>query len=155
MTDTAAMPIADEPIAACTLYRFFDAAGGLLYVGITNRGRRRVHEHSKTKDWWHRVDHATFEHFRTRLAALDAEARAITDEGPEHNIARPSPAADHPILGGRPDILEALGAQLKRNGYDLTAQELIAALKDGEIDPDELDGIAPNLIDMIMRHLRR
>ena len=69
-----------------TLYRFHDASGGLLYVGITGRSVRRWCEHAATKPWWNDVAKVTVEHFTDRPAAINAEARAIKQERPAHNV---------------------------------------------------------------------
>ena len=44
-----AMEVGDETPTA--LYRFFDTAGALLYVGITDAVKRRFAEHSAQKPW--------------------------------------------------------------------------------------------------------
>jgi hypothetical protein len=69
-----------------TLYRFFDADGDLLYVGITHMETMRWRQHSKTKDWWREVTTIKVAHFDTRDEALAAEAKAIRQERPRHNI---------------------------------------------------------------------
>ncbi len=69
-----------------TLYRFFDAANRLLYVGIAGNPGRRFSEHGKDKGWWTNVARSTMEHFATRDAALTAERAAIIDEKPVHNV---------------------------------------------------------------------
>lgn len=69
-----------------TLYRYYDAEGRLLYVGISNDAMRRMGQHS-AKDWatqvrsWHPVT------FGTRAEAEAAERHAIRTERPVHNIA--------------------------------------------------------------------
>jgi hypothetical protein len=70
-----------------TLYRYFDSAGRLIYVGITDDAGRRGHQHAATARWWHLIASATFEHFGTREEAELAERRAIVDEQPVYNIA--------------------------------------------------------------------
>ena len=72
---------------ATSLYRFYDAAGVLLYVGITRRGWHRFDEHSASKDWWSQVVTTRVEHFPTRDQARKAELVAIASESPQHNIA--------------------------------------------------------------------
>jgi hypothetical protein len=69
-----------------TLYRFYDGAGRLLYVGITMRLPVRFEEHEKQQPWWHDAVGATFEHFPDRAAAERAEAPAIHLEQPLHNV---------------------------------------------------------------------
>lgn len=70
------------------LYRFFDSAGALLYVGITSSPSARFAMHSKKSQWWKDVDHArtTVEHHESRTLAAAAELAAIKSEGPRWNI---------------------------------------------------------------------
>lgn len=69
-----------------TLYRAYDKAGQLLYVGVSCRGIRRFDEHAK-RPWWQTVAAIKVEHFHDRKAAFDAESLAITAEAPVHNRA--------------------------------------------------------------------
>jgi hypothetical protein len=80
------------------LYRFFDSAGALLYVGITASPSTRFTLHSKKSPWWKYVDHArtAVEYHETRILAAAAELAAIKSEGPKWNIAGVSG------MGGRP-----------------------------------------------------
>lgn len=88
------------------VYRFYDDAGELLYVGLTNNPNRRFSEHADTKAWWHEVDETEIEWFTTRFEAEAAESVAIWQEEPRYNIVslirlrnRPKPAerADQPV----------------------------------------------------------
>jgi predicted GIY-YIG superfamily endonuclease len=69
------------------LYRFFDADGKLLYVGVTGDLRTRFAQHASVKSWWSDVARKTVAWHATRARALAAEAEAIAAEEPEHNIA--------------------------------------------------------------------
>ena len=73
-----------------TLYRAFDGAGDLLYVGISLRPLRRLAEHSKSAPWSHLVARIDLENFNSRADALAAERRAILRERPLRNIAHSS-----------------------------------------------------------------
>lgn len=68
-----------------TLYRFFDQAGALLYVGVAANPLARLNQHAIEKLWIDDVSTITLEHFDTRRAALDAEHAAIRIERPRHN----------------------------------------------------------------------
>ncbi|GHJ55660.1 hypothetical protein Nm8I071_49670 [Nonomuraea sp. TT08I-71] len=68
------------------LYRFFDRADVLLYVGITADLPQRMGGHRGEKPWWSQVTRVNVEHFATRKAALAAETIAIKDEKPLYNI---------------------------------------------------------------------
>lgn len=70
-----------------TLYRLFDAAGDLLYVGIAGNPGRRFEQHKKDKPWWGEVASIRLEHFLERRAAEIAEMKAIKGEDPRYNIA--------------------------------------------------------------------
>lgn len=67
------------------LYRHFDGAGILLYVGVTFRIAKRVQEHAKAALWWSEVATITIERFPSKEAASQAEARAVRTERPKHN----------------------------------------------------------------------
>lgn len=82
--------------SATTLYRFYDADGRLLYVGITEQGAMRWRAHRKDKDWWTDVVTTTTEHFATRAEAAAAEVAAIKSEGPLYNVAHNGPGNDSP-----------------------------------------------------------
>lgn len=82
---------------AVSLYRFYDSAGQLLYIGITNRVPRRLDEHGDDKPWFLNVARVEIEHHADRYAALAAEKTAIKSERPKYNVVhnrggRPAPA---------------------------------------------------------------
>jgi predicted GIY-YIG superfamily endonuclease len=71
-----------------TLYRVFDAADSLMYVGISSRRNlRRLAEHEHGKPWWTEARRVSLQHFPTREDAAEAERDAIRDERPKYNIA--------------------------------------------------------------------
>lgn len=74
--------MSNEPTA---LYRLYDAAGTLLYVGITNAPERRWKQHADTKSWWSDVDRKTVEWLASRAEADIAEEEAIKTEKPLYN----------------------------------------------------------------------
>lgn len=67
------------------LYRYFDADGNLLYVGIAKDPDKRRREHERTSQWLHLATERTVEWYDDRDSALAAERRAIRDERPIHN----------------------------------------------------------------------
>lgn len=79
----SAAALANKPHA---LYRFYDRADVLLYVGISVNLPTRINKHRATKQWWAEIDHITIEHFPTRPEVLAAETQAIKDEQPLYNI---------------------------------------------------------------------
>lgn len=78
------------------LYRFFDDAGQLLYVGITNDPPRRMSQHADSKPWWPQVRGMTVDWYDTRAMVAAAERRAIRVENPLNNIQH---KPDVPRLG--------------------------------------------------------
>ena len=79
------------------LYRFYGDGFTLLYIGITSGLVDRFEAHMKGKDWWQDVRHIDIARYDTRALALEAEAKAIRDEGPAYNVqhgtASPKPHA--------------------------------------------------------------
>jgi predicted GIY-YIG superfamily endonuclease len=69
-----------------SLYRFFNSAGDLLYIGITNRVPRRLDQHGDDKPWYLEVADVKVEHHPNRHAALAAEKTAIKTERPKYNV---------------------------------------------------------------------
>lgn len=68
------------------VYRIYDATGALLYVGVAKTFGRRWEQHSSSQPWWPHVHRQTVEWFPTRVEAEFAEATAIRDERPLHNV---------------------------------------------------------------------
>jgi predicted GIY-YIG superfamily endonuclease len=92
-----------------TLYRFYDAAGRLLYVGIAGNPGRRFNEHSRDKAWWSQVARSSMEHFATREEALWAEEVAIKVEQPAYNVVHnrsPRQLDDEATTGDEIDWME-------------------------------------------------
>lgn len=69
-----------------SVYRFFDEAGALLYVGVSKSLPNRLMQHDRDKPWWRDVVRVEVEHFASRTEALEAEADAIMAEMPFWNI---------------------------------------------------------------------
>ena len=75
-----------RPVA---LYRWYDAADQLLYVGISWILMERTVAHANTQPWWPEIALCRVEWFPTRREAAAAERRAIAEEKPRHNRLRP------------------------------------------------------------------
>jgi DNA-binding XRE family transcriptional regulator len=69
-----------------TLYRFYDAADRLLYVGISDRPQMRTAEHRRRAPWWDQAVRSTLERFASRADAAQAETSAICSESPVFNL---------------------------------------------------------------------
>lgn len=67
------------------LYRLYDEAGTLLYIGISHQPEVRFEQHAKLKNWWPQVTRREVQWFDDRPTAAAAEAAAIRSEDPEHN----------------------------------------------------------------------
>lgn len=68
------------------LYRFFDAEGDLLYVGITWNPYRRWQRHANKAAWFGSAVRVTCEVFPNEWTALKAEVAAIHSERPIFNL---------------------------------------------------------------------
>lgn len=75
------------------LYRYYDAAGALLYVGISKYAIRRLTEHEADKHWQADISSVRIETFPDRESAHAAERSAIESENPAHNLVRYAAAA--------------------------------------------------------------
>jgi hypothetical protein len=67
------------------LYRFFDAKGVLLYVGITYDLLGRFSTHSVERWWWGHWATLTATRYDSRAELEAAEREAIKSEGPRYN----------------------------------------------------------------------
>lgn len=81
----AATFVKDDVEPACYLYRHYDPAGDLLYVGITLSPLRRHEKHFAGAGWRHLIVRILIEPFASREQALQAEDRAIREEFPRFN----------------------------------------------------------------------
>lgn len=68
------------------LYRHFDAAGALLYVGIALDPVSRLSAHRRKSKWADEITTVTVEYFPTWREAERAERAAIAAERPLHNV---------------------------------------------------------------------
>lgn len=88
-------PDAQAAEASQVLYRFWNLADELLYVGITAKPWERWKQHRGDKPWWSEVAKVTLETFATREDVRAAELEAIRNERPRYNIAsRPKVKAE-------------------------------------------------------------
>lgn len=73
------------PRSTC-LYRIYDGAGQLLYIGISHTALYRLETHFADKPWAGEVRRVEVEWHETREAASAAEVAAIKAEHPRYNI---------------------------------------------------------------------
>ena len=78
------------------LYRHFDAAGRLLYVGVSIAVLTRIGQHRQKSEWFRHVTRIELERFASRAGMIAAERRAIENEKPERNVVHARP--DGPCL---------------------------------------------------------
>jgi hypothetical protein len=67
------------------LYRHFDAAGTLLYAGISFSPYKRTLAHQHSSPWFGRVTRIEIEKFPTRTDAMVAERAVIVEKRPPFN----------------------------------------------------------------------
>lgn len=104
----------------CSLYRFFNQDGALLYVGITDHLPGRMSEHAREKEWWREVSTVTVEHFDSRAEARRAEQAAMDDGRPARNRVRS--VGKTPLRSFRmsDDIYRPAQEQAAMNGETMT-----------------------------------
>lgn len=105
------------------LYRHFDAAGQLLYVGISISTVARLVQHRDSASWFAEIARVTVEKFETRRGALLAEAAAILNECPLFNRQLPI-SSDI----ARATSVKAGGTRVEKR---LTAKEVAGAVSPG------------------------
>lgn len=80
------------------LYRLYDEADVLLYIGITENLGTRMDAHASSQSWWPQVNRLTVDMLPDRISAEHAEGDAIRGEKPRHNICKQAPedlASEH------------------------------------------------------------
>jgi len=71
------------------LYRHYDSAGRLLYVGISLSAVQRLAQHRDHSHWFEDIANVAIERHESREQALAAERAAIIKEQPLCNLQRP------------------------------------------------------------------
>lgn len=69
-----------------TLYRMYDRAGRLLWVGMTCNFAARMYEHRIGQPWFSMVDHTEREEHPNEASAQAAERAALLNESPIFNV---------------------------------------------------------------------
>lgn len=98
---------------ATWLYRYFDADGVALYIGITGDLERRLDDHARSSSWLDFAVETKLERYAKRKDAEEAEVKAIRAERPLFNLAHnDEPGAerrlvDYLIEHDRRDLLRA------------------------------------------------
>ncbi|MGW1525411.1 GIY-YIG nuclease family protein [Streptomyces sp. NPDC002159] len=94
--------VPEQRARRAAVYRLFDAAGELLYIGSAYDPEERCKEHH-SKAWWPQVASRTEEWRRSRLDAYAWEMKAIANEGPLHNVMGTPEYRDQCRLRARTD----------------------------------------------------
>ena len=68
------------------VYRAYDGAGALLYVGATRNKRQRMSAHEHSSPWWARACRVDFRDYQDAARADRIEGRAIRPLRPEFNV---------------------------------------------------------------------
>ena len=68
------------------LYRYYNKENELLYVGVTADNTKRESQHRRDSFWFGEIATAKYEYFDSRQEVLQAEAEAIENEKPKHNV---------------------------------------------------------------------
>lgn len=68
------------------VYRHYDDAGRLLYIGACGNPRKRLSSHVSQSKWFRQIVRVEIEWFDDGDAALAAELAAIRTENPVHNV---------------------------------------------------------------------
>ena len=118
------------------VYRLFDAAGSLLYVGITHSLFNRLAQHAYDKDWWADVANITLARYPSRTAAAAAETDAIREETPVKNVQRMTGRTPLRPVRVTDDLWYAAMERAKERGVSLSAV-IRKALEDFVNEEDE------------------
>lgn len=71
------------------LYRLYNAAGELLYIGMSDNPSRRFVEHATSQPWRRKISvRETGAWYESRAEAHEAEMKAIRAEAPRYNEHR-------------------------------------------------------------------
>lgn len=121
------------------IYRFYDATGRLLYVGISLHAAQRASQHRRDKRWWNDVARMEVQHLPTmrRSVAEEIEREIIAKERPIYNVAHNGSAVKHRLVPGPCMVC----------GYDIDAGDGYLELPLGRTLPKHPDSEA-------MRHMR-
>jgi hypothetical protein len=127
------MPESPERTA---LYRLYNVAGRLLYVGISDEPLRRWRMHSREKWWWPEVQRFEIT-WHGRLDAEKAEKLAIKSEGPLYNRTHSDEYyASLAAKWGKspkqkPDPIRSRKGRAAALGYKLRIRTLAALMRQG------------------------
>lgn len=116
-----------------TVYIHKDAAGSVLYVGITNSKMARQYEHNIYSEWWRFVQSVDVEHVLGREVAIKRESQLIQeflppfnrDQNPNHAELRLSYYRSVGV-----EVPTQAGVAPVRSRSPLTAEGVLEALRE-------------------------
>jgi predicted GIY-YIG superfamily endonuclease len=85
MPESTSLDAARTTDTPTSVYRYYDAEGRLIYVGVTSRGPQRQAQHAITAEWWPHVRAQDVEHYDNRETALRREKWLIERHRPPFN----------------------------------------------------------------------
>ena len=85
MTEFTTSPIDLATPSSSCVYRYYDAYGVLIYVGVTKRGAARNAEHNESKAWWRFAARQEVDHYDSDEEARRNERAAIIESRPPFN----------------------------------------------------------------------
>lgn len=100
--------VQDLSSAPYWLYRCYDNADRLVYVGVTHDAHARLRSHSYRSWWAADVEYVELEEIQGKAAALAAEKAAVHTEYPRWNIQHRRGHLDGMSREGIADYLYAL-----------------------------------------------
>lgn len=132
------------------LYRHFNDAGELLYVGVTMSVFKRTSEH-EDREWFPTVRTITVEVFETRDAVLAAEVDAIKAEGPIYNIRSSTQRKPLPVRRPMPSLFDLSPSERKKKKAisDEDVAEIRASREAAAIVAHKFE-----LLSVVVRHVR-
>lgn len=78
--------VGDKATSETAVYRLYDEANRLLYVGIGRNPMNRWAAHADQHAWWPNVKSFETKWFPSREEAAAEERRALREDSPLHNI---------------------------------------------------------------------
>jgi hypothetical protein len=123
-----------------SVYRYYDPAGMLIYVGITRQGMGRNVQHNRKAEWWQYVARQEIEHHESRFLAAKREKELIRRFRPpfnkQHNIGHEELRAaylgyvDKSVSSDNPlKLYKLLGKELPLNVVVRSDNELVLATR--------------------------
>ena len=102
------------------IYRVYNAAFELLYVGHTGNLDNRIRCHRRDRRWWDEAEYVFPEFTPDKDEAVEAERQAIRNERPKYNVQLAGPAMATVNFRVSPEVRQAARERAEREGINLT-----------------------------------